>query len=280
MDLCHLKNSELEKKFQKYKGRVALRGDVVKDDSGLYAVFTEQGSSAPHRTAAKALEVISRLPRCAGQATHAVYRLTLKCKWKTPENGQLTLPESKCPTISIRLPRSRRPNSWDEIYEPVVPLERKMYGHPLTGLLWERQFDKVLVENSWRNVPHWECFFVHRENGWFLSVYVDNLKPMWDVLIKQVDLGAPTSQLDQAYFGCAQRDCKPNLKIAQENTDLHELPISGGIVKQLVIGWSCDMEGHAKKCVERYCGLVNKKTKQFSKSPLRVWMIITAKKMN
>ena len=46
MDMCHLKNAELETKHQKYKGRVVLRGDIVKDDSGSYAVFTEQGSSA------------------------------------------------------------------------------------------------------------------------------------------------------------------------------------------------------------------------------------------
>ena len=52
MDLCHLKNSELEPKNQKYKGRVVLRGDIVKDDSGSYAVFTEQGSSASQMTAA------------------------------------------------------------------------------------------------------------------------------------------------------------------------------------------------------------------------------------
>ena len=46
MDICHLKNAELETKHQKYKGRVVFRGDIVKDDSGSYAVFTEQGSSA------------------------------------------------------------------------------------------------------------------------------------------------------------------------------------------------------------------------------------------
>ena len=46
MDICHLKNAELEAKHQKYKGRVVLRGDIVKDDSGCYAVFSEQGSSA------------------------------------------------------------------------------------------------------------------------------------------------------------------------------------------------------------------------------------------
>ena len=46
MDICHLKNAELEAKHQKYKGRVVLRGDILKDNSGSYAVFTEQGSSA------------------------------------------------------------------------------------------------------------------------------------------------------------------------------------------------------------------------------------------
>ena len=72
MDLCHLKNSELEPQFQKYKGRVVLRGDIVKDDSGSYAVCTEQGSSASHMAAAEVLDVISRLPGCAGQAADAV----------------------------------------------------------------------------------------------------------------------------------------------------------------------------------------------------------------
>ena len=64
MDLCHL--TELEAKHQKYKGRLVLRGDIVKDDSGSHAVFTEQGSSASHTTAAKIMDLISRLPGCDG----------------------------------------------------------------------------------------------------------------------------------------------------------------------------------------------------------------------
>ena len=35
MDICHLKNAELETKHQKYKGRVVLRGDIAKDDLDL-----------------------------------------------------------------------------------------------------------------------------------------------------------------------------------------------------------------------------------------------------
>ena len=57
MDICHLKNAELEAKRQKYKGRVVLRGDSVKDDSGSFAVFTEQGSSASQMTAAKIMDI-------------------------------------------------------------------------------------------------------------------------------------------------------------------------------------------------------------------------------
>ena len=66
MDICHLKNAELEAKHPKYKGRVVLRGDIVKDDSGSYAVFTEQGSSASQMTAAKIMDIISRLSGCDG----------------------------------------------------------------------------------------------------------------------------------------------------------------------------------------------------------------------
>ena len=72
MDICQLKNAELEAKHQNYKGRVVLRGDIVKDDSGSYAVFTEQGSSASQMTAAKVMDIISRMPVCAGQAADAV----------------------------------------------------------------------------------------------------------------------------------------------------------------------------------------------------------------
>ena len=60
-------------KAPKYKGRAVLRGGVVIDDSGSYAAaaFTEQGSSASQMTVAKVMDIISRLPGCAGQAADA-----------------------------------------------------------------------------------------------------------------------------------------------------------------------------------------------------------------
>ena len=72
MAWCHLKNCELENKFQKYKARAALRSDTVKHDSGNYVVFTEHGASASHVTVPKVLDVLSKLPGCCGQGSDAV----------------------------------------------------------------------------------------------------------------------------------------------------------------------------------------------------------------
>ena len=60
--------------------------------------------------------------------------------------------------------------------DPVVPLERNLYGHPLAGLLWERQLEKVLLKHGWEKVPNWECLFANREKGLFLSLCVDDVK--------------------------------------------------------------------------------------------------------
>ena len=73
------------------------------------------------------------------------------------------------------------------------------------------------MEHGWEKIPNWECLFVHREKGLFLSVYVDdiklagkkqNLDPMWKVLNKEVDLGEPTSFLDHVYWAALNDNAK------------------------------------------------------------------------
>ena len=157
MDICHLKNAQLEAKHQKYKGRVVLRGDIVKDDSGSYAVFTDQGPSASQMTAAKVMDIISRLPGCAGQAADA--EKTYTQKKKEDDLKLLKITNSECPDIWIRLPRHKWPKSWSSVEDPVVPLERNLYGHPLAGLLCERHFEKIILKHGWEKIPNWECLF-------------------------------------------------------------------------------------------------------------------------
>ena len=49
MDICHVKNAELEDKAPNIQRSSVLRGDIVKDDSA-------------QMTAAKVMDIISRLP--------------------------------------------------------------------------------------------------------------------------------------------------------------------------------------------------------------------------
>ena len=97
-------------------------------------------------------------------------------------------------------------------------MKRNLYGHPLAGLLWERQFEKNSIE-TWLGekfqIGNVSLYIVKKD--YFLSVYVDDTKlaekkqnfdPIWKALNKEVDLGEPTSFLDHVYLGCTQRQCQ------------------------------------------------------------------------
>ena len=100
--------------------------------------------------------------------------------------------------IMVQYGRSSR-SSWAESV-------RSSFSRTVTGkAIWE-----ILLQHGWEKIPNWECLFVHREKGLFLSVYVDDIKltgkkqildPMWKLLNKEVDLGEPTSFLGSWKLG-------------------------------------------------------------------------------
>ena len=114
-----------------------------------------------------------------------------------------------------------------------------------------------------------------------MSLYVDDIKlagkkqdidPMWKVLNKEVDWGEPTSFLDHENLGCTQRQCAISKNTVDNYRTMFESRISAERAEKLpcsenfrISSWSFDMEGHAKKCVERYCELSNKTTQQLYK---------------
>ena len=118
MDRSHLNKCQLKTKHQKYKGRVVLRGDIVRDNSGSYVGFNEEGSSASQMTGTEVMDIISRLPGCAGQAAGAV---SAKTQVEMEDVHKLSkIPKSECPDISIRLPRHKWLKSWSIMEDPVV----------------------------------------------------------------------------------------------------------------------------------------------------------------
>ena len=175
----------------------------------------------------------------------------------------LKIPKSECPDIWIRLPRHKWPKSWSRMEDPVVPLERNLYGHPLAGLLWERQFEKILLKHGWEKIPNWECLFVHREKGLFLSVYVDDIKIGWKETksLSDVETTQQRSRFGRTniFLGsdCTQRQCEISKDIVDNYRTMIESRISAGGVEKLpflqnlrISSWCYDMAGHAKKCVE------------------------------
>ena len=105
-----------------------------------------------------------------------------------------------------------------------------------------------------------------------LSGKRQNINPMWKVPNIEVDLGEPTSFLDHVYLGCTQRQCEMGKDIVDNYRAMFEPRISAGGTEKLpcsenfcISSWSYDMEGHAKKCVERYSELANRTTQQLYK---------------
>ena len=181
-------------------------------------------------TAATVMDIISRLPGCSGQAVDAVYRLY------AGQNGRCTnIIENSKVRASRHLDTSTEAQMaqiTSDMEDPVGLLERNLYGDPLAGLSREKQFEKVLLQHGWEKVLNWECLFVNRAKGLFLSVYVDdikivgrteNIKPTWKILMKNVDLGEPTTFIDHVYLGCTQRECKISDEIV-ENTEICSNP--------------------------------------------------------
>ena len=79
------------------------------------------------------MDGFERLPDCDGQAAHAVSAFSQVKLEDAPK--LLKIPKSECPDIWIRLPRHKWTKSWVKIEDPVVLLERNLYGYPLAGLL-------------------------------------------------------------------------------------------------------------------------------------------------
>ena len=160
-------------------------------------------------------------------------------------------------------------------------------------ILWQdccgkRKFEKILLKHGWEKIPNWECLFVHREKGLFLSVYVDDIKlagkkhnidPMWKVLNKEVDSGEPSSFLDHVYLGCPQRQREISKGTVDNYRTMFESRISAGRTEKLPYAeniriWSCQEMCGTILCVQT--GQLNNSTKYL----LPASMTIISKRKN
>ena len=85
-------------------------------------------------------------------------------------------------------------------------------------------------------------------------------------------MGESVSFLDHVYLGCTQSESKIRKDIVENKRIIFESRISAGATGKLSCSEnrsnsssSYDMEGHVKKCVDRYFELANKTTQQLYK---------------
>lgn len=90
---------------------------------------------------------------------------------------------------------------------------------------------------GFEKIVGWECLYVHRKDGLFLSAYADdykmagrkaNITPMWAKLVKEgleLDPAIPCSQ--NTYLGCSQKELMPELKMVTAKRELMTRLTSG-----------------------------------------------------
>ena len=187
--------------LSKYKGRVVFQGNNVTDQTATMAAFSDIGGSACLLSASKMADVIAVVPGNSGQQADAPQAYT-----QAELLGKDTW---------IELPRDRWPASWftstgkPKYRRPVCRLRLALYGHPLSGVFWERYCNGKLKKQGFERVPGWEQCFYHKQLNLFLAVYVDDFKMVgptknlpkgWELIQKEIRLDQPVGL--QRYLGC------------------------------------------------------------------------------
>ena len=126
------------------------------------------------------------------------------------------------------------------------------------------------------------AYSFNREKGLFLSV-VCGMTSIWrernKILIRCAKYSIKKLIWENQHLSLIMHtldvlkgQCEKSKDIVDNCRTMFESRISAGATEKLpcsenlrISSWSYDMEGHAKKCVERHCELVNRTTQQLYK---------------
>ena len=171
-------------------------------------------------TAAKIMDIISRLPRLRWDKQQMQYRLyTPSEKWKDAHK-LLKIPKSECPQdildsstttqMAEIMVQCGRPScsSWAESV-------RSSFGRDYYG---KKLFEKTFWNTVGRRFPLGNACSYTVTKGLFLSVYVDDIKIGWKETETSIRCGKYSTKksiwekqhlfLDHVYLGCTQRQCE------------------------------------------------------------------------
>ena len=189
---CQVEEHDRRQKFsRKTAGRLA-----VKNVSGSYAATTGTIRARSQMTVSKVMNVIARLPGCAGQAADAVSAYT-----PSQHGGRSSIAE----TSQVRRVQTSGYVYQDRSGQIHLPTLKNRWFFLNQNCTDPHLLDNFGKDNSkmfcrthgLKKVPNWECLLVHRHQGLFLFVYVADTKmlgkkhdlgSMWKKLMKLVDM--------------------------------------------------------------------------------------------
>ena len=161
----------LQNTSQKYKERVVHLQD---NEEGHRAVVLEQGASASQMAAAEILDTISKLFGVAGETTDAISSCT---------QGKMTEAPRWLPMLDKKMSCIFDHNFNDKDQKVAIILNTQWDFlkdiHIVThwpAFFGEENFEEVIFEKEWGNLPTWECLHAHKKLGLFSSVNVDDVK--------------------------------------------------------------------------------------------------------
>ena len=142
--------------------------------------------------------------------------------------------------------------------------------------IMEMQFEKSSIGTRLGEISKLGCIFVNNEKGIILICVRGRCKTGWKETKhwSNVESTDETSRFGRTniiswprLLGCTPRECETSKDIVDNYKNMFESRTSAGATEKLlglekldanISTCSYDLEGHAKKCVERYCDLANK----------------------
>ena len=185
MVILSVKGSELSPDQWRLKARIVFRGDDIRDQSGMSAVFEELFASSPSSLEGLNTAVAFGLLESSGVTTSDAVRAYTQALLKTKHKTYVLLPPELVP------------DDKKHIHQPCAPLHKALYGHPESSAYWQQHLHAILVKLGgveFRNLP---SVYHFPALGLVLCVYVDDLtlagkmslhEGFWSTLSKQVEL--------------------------------------------------------------------------------------------
>ena len=119
------------------------------------------------------------------------------------------------PRIWLRLPKSLWPANWfkadgtPKYHDPVVILEKALYGHPESGPMWDKKLHACMKKAGFHHLEGSPGFFYHKSLGVECTVYVDDFvlvcppaleAKVWKTLSDMIDFKDPPEPVS-GYLG-------------------------------------------------------------------------------